>query len=286
MQVEQSSKQGSSMAEQSLSDEQLSSEQLLSEQQSADLAKVSLETIRHYHKSGLLKAIIKNAQPFFIATEIKSLFYIEPSIAGIAQKNGNGGNSSASYRPQNSKVSENHASPTNTINGSVHDEPRLSEVDVSAASKSSPASDTTNDIVEPENLTKDATDQKEQVANISSLDSSIQTRKSPLKSPGNVNVNDVQAQGLQAQIEILREERDWLRKQLERMESQFEREQMLLLSNSETLRRVVNNQPLQSQTIQLPKRSFWEFLLPWKWETLFSPSKITNSNAISHHQKD
>jgi hypothetical protein len=61
--------------------------------------------------------------------------------------------------------------------------------------------------------------------------------------------------GLRSQIEILQEERDWLRKRVEKLEGQAEREQMLLLAESETVRSLIKN---QDRT-----RSFWTFALPW-----------------------
>lgn len=41
------------------------------------------------------------------------------------------------------------------------------------------------------------------------------------------------------QIEVLRQERDWLRRRLENAESRIERDQVLLLSKSETIRQIV-----------------------------------------------
>lgn len=59
--------------------------------------------------------------------------------------------------------------------------------------------------------------------------------------------------GLREQIQILRDERDWLRRRIEQLEARSEREQMLLLSESETIRNLVSRD----------KRSFWQRALPW-----------------------
>ncbi len=58
---------------------------------------------------------------------------------------------------------------------------------------------------------------------------------------------------LREQIQILREERDWLRERIEKLEARSEREQMLLLSESENVRSLIstNNKP------------FWQRALPW-----------------------
>ncbi len=61
--------------------------------------------------------------------------------------------------------------------------------------------------------------------------------------------------GLREQLEMLRSERDWLRDRVEKLESRSEREQMLLLSESETVRRLVTNSSAN--------RSFWARALPW-----------------------
>ena len=59
---------------------------------------------------------------------------------------------------------------------------------------------------------------------------------------------------LRDQIELLREERDWLRKRVEQLEVRSEREQMLLLSENETVRRLVDNSK---------KKWSIPFRLPW-----------------------
>ena len=60
---------------------------------------------------------------------------------------------------------------------------------------------------------------------------------------------------LREQIELLREERDWLRRRIEQLELRGEREQMLLLSEKDTVRRLVDG--TVSRRWSLP------FRLPW-----------------------
>lgn len=59
--------------------------------------------------------------------------------------------------------------------------------------------------------------------------------------------------GLRRQVEMLREERNWLRERIEKLEARSEREQMLLLSESENLR----------SAMSLAGTSFWKRALPW-----------------------
>lgn len=60
---------------------------------------------------------------------------------------------------------------------------------------------------------------------------------------------------LRDQIEMLREERDWLRTRLEKLELRYEREQMILLSENDTVRTLISQ-------IGKPKRRWWH-ALPW-----------------------
>lgn len=61
---------------------------------------------------------------------------------------------------------------------------------------------------------------------------------------------------LQQQIQDIKEEREWLKKRIEVLESRSEREQMLSLSDSETIRRLIAAQ-------QEKKKSLWNLALPW-----------------------
>lgn len=63
------------------------------------------------------------------------------------------------------------------------------------------------------------------------------------------------ARTLRDQIEMLREERDWLRTRLEKLELRYEREQMILLSENDTVRTLISQ-------IGKPKRRWWH-ALPW-----------------------
>lgn len=58
---------------------------------------------------------------------------------------------------------------------------------------------------------------------------------------------------LREQIHLLREERDWLRERVEKLESRSEREQMLLLSESENVRNLIKS----------AQKTFWQRALPW-----------------------
>lgn len=59
---------------------------------------------------------------------------------------------------------------------------------------------------------------------------------------------------LREQLDEIKRERDWLRDRVEKLETHSERDQMLLLAESETVRRLINQQK---------RKSFWAFALPW-----------------------
>ena len=60
---------------------------------------------------------------------------------------------------------------------------------------------------------------------------------------------------LREQVKVLKEERNWLRERVEKLEARLDREQMLLMSDHEIIRSLVP----QNQN----KRKFWSFALPW-----------------------
>ena len=77
-------------------------------------------------------------------------------------------------------------------------------------------------------------------------------------------------QNLREQIEILKEERNWLRQRLEKLETRSEREQMLLLAESETVRALVSQRQEHTK-----KRVSW-----------FSFTKDRTSNLKNNDQSE
>ena len=66
---------------------------------------------------------------------------------------------------------------------------------------------------------------------------------------------------LREELKAAREERDWLRARLEKLEARTERDQMLLLAESQTIRQLVTQ-------VEKEKRSIWSLLaLPWSGST-------------------
>lgn len=63
---------------------------------------------------------------------------------------------------------------------------------------------------------------------------------------------------LREQIEILKQERDWLRKRVETFEIRSERDQLLLMSETKTVQSLLPHLQENQQ-----KKNFWSFALPW-----------------------
>lgn len=63
---------------------------------------------------------------------------------------------------------------------------------------------------------------------------------------------------LKEQIEILKQERDWLRKRVETFEIRSERDQLLLMSETKTVQSLLPHSQGNQQ-----RKNFWSFALPW-----------------------
>jgi DNA-binding transcriptional MerR regulator len=61
---------------------------------------------------------------------------------------------------------------------------------------------------------------------------------------------------LKEQIEMLKGERDWLRKRVETLEVRSERDQLLLLSETKTVQQLLPLKPTE-------KKGFWAIAIPW-----------------------
>jgi hypothetical protein len=81
-----------------------------------------------------------------------------------------------------------------------------------------------------------------------------QTLTIPTEAPPQISTELLSIAGnLRDQIEQLRQERDWLRSRIEHLESRSDRDQMLILSQSENVRKLISPTPRKS----------WLNLLPW-----------------------
>jgi DNA-binding transcriptional MerR regulator len=192
---------------------------LLSDIEGAKLAGVTADTINRYGEFGLLKRIVTEGKTYYRRSDVESLFFIN----------------------------EQREEATKTATGVA--ESRKSDIGHNDLNKdlSAPTADTAMRF-ESAQVVPDGEPQQG-----SKLTSSISVEQDYTRDGGNSFELFELNRTLREQIKTLREERDWLRQRLEKAELRAEREQMLLLSESETIRRLVN-EPV--------KKTSW-FALPW-----------------------
>ncbi|MBP9837449.1 MAG: hypothetical protein KBC84_01915 [Proteobacteria bacterium] len=196
-------------------------ENLLTEQQSSEMAGVSLETIKMYANCGLLPVTKKDNINFFKEIDIKTLFYSQ-----LKDKK------ETKVEPETTQVTEPQAQAAAT-------EPQVEKKAEETKTAAAEVSNTT--ALEP-------TKEEPQQVTLNSI-------RADKYFPTTVELLEIN-KSLRDQIQILREERDWLRERIEKLESRSEREQMLMLSESENLRSMIN----------LNKKSFLQKTLPWLYK--------------------
>lgn len=96
---------------------------------------------------------------------------------------------------------------------------------------------------------EDSTANTDSSSAASEAEAILQPPSPPALSPELLSI----AASLREQIEQLKQERDWLRTRIEHLESRSDRDQMLILSQSENVRKLISPSPRKS----------WLNLLPW-----------------------
>ena len=208
----------------------MTSSSLLTAEQSAEIAGVSLDTIQRYKDFGLLTTVEQDQQTFFRKIDIVTLFHREGVDLQPTQEDSTPETSPEPTEPLNQQIE---------VMGTADQEQSELEEDDATAER----------IINEQPVAAEATTAA--IAKpLSDNDSELHAENLRLKE---------QVQTLEHQIVLIKEDRDWLRGRLEKFELRSEREQMLLLSERENIRSLVNQ-------IQ-KRRSFWSFALPWFGET-------------------
>jgi hypothetical protein len=70
---------------------------------------------------------------------------------------------------------------------------------------------------------------------------------------------------LKQKVKEIENERDWLRRRIEQLEERSGREQMLLLSEKETLREVLNATIIREQAAQKPRIGLIQEIRSWEF---------------------
>lgn len=211
-------------------------EKLLSEDESAMLAGVSVQTIQQYLRFGLLDNASRDGGSLIRKGDVESLFHLGAAPNQLADR-----------LEIIKESSETEAEEDNSL-GALRDKIILGEGRATNLRPLKSVADKINFTLPSSGPKQSSSTFDQTPAHTESVSSTI-TKELEL-----IEIN----RSLREQVKMLREERDWLRERLERLESRSEREQMLLLAESETVRRLISE--------RTSKRSFWAFALPWLGE--------------------
>ena len=230
---------------------------LFTESESAKFAGVSVDTIRQYERFGLLASVKKDNELFYRENDLRALFGVrEPLPFSVL------GEKSSEHAPPSDSTSASSsfagaartAAPqsfatTNSSMGSGAPQPeqvRPQSSPGASAVYSAPYQQPTYSLPPPY-----STDGGQH-----SQHGAIQAMS--ITQPGSPGVYELLEanRSLREQIQMLKDEREWLRQRVEKFESRTERDQMLLISENDTVKTLIHQIPEK-------RRSFWSFALPW-----------------------
>lgn len=244
---------------------------LFSEQESARYAGVSLDTIRQYERFGLLQSIRKDGEIFYRESDLKSVFSVsevnaeQPDAHALfrdsVQSNGNShshttlGDAARSDAQHSSHVENGfrsqvqHTSPSNGRAVDSRDQPFASQENRSTDEFAHSGAEHRANGSHP----SFETERSQQSRPISPEIQAIS-----YTAPNATGVYELLEvnKTLREQIQMLKDERDWLRRRVERSETRSERDQMLVIAENETVKTLMHQLPAKP-------RSFWSFALPW-----------------------
>lgn len=252
-------------------------------EESARIAGVSPETIEQYAAFGLLKKSDSGdgTPPRFSETDIRSLFYTKQQLQAAAEseerlpeREDEQINRAVNDKPQAAET----GSPAVEAGTREETEPVKDAGPVKDPGVKKPAATLTlrSEVPTLDRILDDAADDSAAVeekaasaeadarSKAAAVDSSAENASDSSVSSGQQVPALAQSElleinkSLRQQVEMLQEERDWLRQRVERLEQRSEREQMLLLSENETVRRLISSREQHAD-----RRSIWRFALPW-----------------------
>jgi DNA-binding transcriptional MerR regulator len=244
---------------------------LLDEVQAANLAGVTVDTIHRYRDFGLLRVVDKDGGEFFEEVDIRNLFYTRKQSQG--QRNdsestftaeGQSTETTAELKVADTQTSAelNQESISSEKLTPAPESPAEIEQDI----KIDTADNNKNSIIDnffSQSENKAAphitVDGRQLPPSSTAKNSAYQSDEAfPSTFPDSEReaLNQLNL-ALKEQLEIVRQERDWLRQRIERLETRSEREQMLLLTESQTLKSVLADSGFGKT------ESFWKRALPW-----------------------
>lgn len=212
---------------------------LISESESTRFAGVTLDTLRQYERFGLLQCVRKDNEVFYRENDLRTVFGVNDSARApegrTEQPSTSTPNAQPAYQPQTASTeSPQQSTVDGTTSAAPHEQPAAVEPQLER-----PRSNETPHF-QPQNT---------------QFDSGV-TYSHP-QSPGVFEMLESN-RTLRDQIQILKDERDWLRKRVEKLETRTERDQMLLIAENETVKGLMHQLPAPA-----PRPSFWRIALPW-----------------------
>ncbi len=250
------------------------SNRMLSEVDSADLVHVSVDTIRKYTECGLLTTESHDGKKLYREIDIKTMFYGRDP-----------GHQTEESRVAVETITEQSVTAQNVLEQAVLEQAVVEKSEglvdplplSEQRSTATEISSSEEEIIEPLDgavshqqpidqikpsletvflgeTEKRATDTEHETVQqvVLPVGDSQPEALLQVSLPSSSELIEIN-KGLRQQIEMLREERDWLRERVEKLETRSDREQMLLLSESENLR----------SAISLARAPFWKRALPW-----------------------
>ena len=224
----------------------MSASELLSVTDCATLCRVSEDTIREYARLGFLTAQGDGEQMRFKEAELRTIFGIsvpKTNTAPIA---------AGEKAVTDSPIEDNSSAP----DSKAQETPTFLREQIEVAKTDNDSAFSGESFVErfrrmrgeaPEPQVSEASDEWGTFQ--------IRGRLAREESAQDDRLLSVLNSQLAEEVKMLREERDWLRQRLEKLEARSERDQMLLLSESENVRGLVD--------MHQNRKSFWLRALPW-----------------------
>jgi len=219
------------------SDQLAPDEMLLSEAGSAELAGVSAATLRQFVQFGFLSAVESEGALYFREEDIRSVFATDYLGNNVSYA----GDEEVQPASLQEQIEVAHFSSAGQRASEPESEPEL-ELELAPEPELDPDPEP---VLAPEPSPVHVI-QADEISAAQNSDDNVVSQYELI----------AMNRRLREEIRMLRDERDWLRGRVEKLESRGERDQMLLVSESQTIKSLVSHRG---------KRGFWQTLaLPWK----------------------
>ncbi len=216
---------------------------LLTAAESSALAGVNIDTINQYRDFGLLKVQNVQGQDYFEEDDIKIVF--NSRIVGRAVEKSQPLPDQASIKPEDSELP--------TLSSILGQEAKKSSTKVVKLHADKPLEvvDKVDEVINSGNKDDSGVICGELEDKVNSTNNNSYTES---EGPSSIEVLEL-SRSLKQQLELVLSERDWLRQRVEKLEVQLERQQLISMTETETLRIMAKSKE--------EKPSPWSFLLSW-----------------------